>query len=162
MGRNDLVEKLTELLEPLAIEHGLELVAVEQSGGRKSTILRVLLDREDGLNIDDISEANSWISEAFDEADPVSGPYTLEVSSPGIDRPLRTRAHFERYVGETVTVKTNEPGPARSVWTGTLVGLEGDDVVLDVEGEHVRLPFSSVHKARLKGVVSFNHERGAS
>jgi ribosome maturation factor RimP len=162
MGRNDLVEKLTELLEPLAIEHGLELVAVEQSGGRKSTILRVLLDREDGLNIDDISEANSWISEALDEIDPVSGPYTLEVSSPGIDRPLRTRAHFERYTGELVTVKTNVPGPARSAWTGTLVGLEGDEVVLDVEGEPVRLPFSSVHKARLKGVVSFNQERGAS
>jgi ribosome maturation factor RimP len=162
MGRNDLVEKLTALLEPLAAEHGLELVAVEQSGGRKSTIIRVLLDREDGLDIDAICEANNWVSDALDEADPFTGPFVLEVSSPGVDRPLRTREHFERFAGETVSVKTTVHSPARSSWSGTLVGLEGDDVLLEVDGERVRIPFDTVHKARLKGVVSFNPERGAS
>lgn len=162
MGRNDLVEKLTSLLEPLAAERGLELVAVEQSGGRQSTIVRVLLDHEGGLDIDAICEANNWVSDALDEADPITGPFTLEVSSPGVDRPLRTREHFERFAGETVSIKTTLPSPARSSWSGTLVGLEGDDVVLEVDDEQVRIPFDSVQKARLKGVVNFNQERGAS
>ncbi len=162
MGRNDLVEKLTELLEPLAVEQGVELVAVEQSGGHKSTVIRVLLDCEDGLDIDAICEANNWVSDALDEADPIAGPFVLEVSSPGVDRPLRTREHFERFAGETVSIKTTAQSPARSSWSGTLVGLEGDDVVLAVDDEHVRIPLDTVHKARLKGVVSFNPERGAS
>ncbi|PKQ17337.1 MAG: ribosome maturation factor [Actinobacteria bacterium HGW-Actinobacteria-7] len=162
MGRNDLVEKLTTLLEPLAIEHGFELVAVEQSGGHKSTVIRVLLDCEDDLDIDAICAANAWVSEAIDEADPIAGSYTLEVSSPGVDRPLRTREHFERFAGETISVKIHAPGSERSSWSGRLVGVEGSDVVLEVDDEHVRIPLDSVQKARLKGVVSFNQERGAS
>ncbi len=162
MARTDLVDTLTAVLEPLAIEHGLELVAVEQSGGRKSTVIRVLLDCSDGLDIDAIFAANHWISEELDRLDPIADPYSLEVSSPGIDRPLRTREHYQRFVGETVTIKTASPGPGRSAWTGILVGIDDNDVVIDVGGEHVRVPFDSVQKARLKGVVSFNSERGAS
>jgi ribosome maturation factor RimP len=162
MGRNELAEKLTELLEPVAAQHGVELVAVEQSGGRNSTIIRVLLDREGGLDIDAICEANSWVSDVIDEVDPIAGPFVLEVSSPGVDRPLRTREHFERFAGEMVNVKTTKHGPERSSFSGVLVGLDADDVIIDVEGEQVRIPFETVHKARLKGVVDFNPERGAS
>ncbi len=97
----------------------------------------------------------------MDEHDPVPGPYTLEVSSPGIDRPLRTREHFERFAGQTVTVKTKPVYGERNAWTGTLVGVEGDDVVLEVADQQVRVPFQSVQKARLKGVVDFKHEGGA-
>ena len=93
---------------------------------------------------------------------PDLGPYTLEVSSPGVDRPLRTREHFERFVGETVTVKAKPVPGTRSAWTGTLLCLDGDDVVLDVEGEQVRVPLDSVQKARLKGVVNFNREGSAT
>ena len=125
-------------------------------------VIRVLLDREGGIDLDAICSANRWVSEAIDEADPMRGPYTLEVSSPGVDRPLRKREDFERFAGETVTVKAKPAGQGARRWTGTLVGLEGDDVVLDVDGETVRVPFDSVQKARLKGVVSFNRERGAS
>ncbi|HET6352474.1 MAG TPA: ribosome maturation factor RimP [Coriobacteriia bacterium] len=162
MAKTDIARTLEELLEPVAAAHGLELVAVEQAGGRKSMILRVLLDCEGGISLDAICEANAWINDAIDEADLIGGPYTLEVSSPGIDRPLRKPSDFERFAGETVTVKkTARPGEGRLAWTGVLVGLEGESVVLDVDGERVEIALDSVQKARLKGVVDFSRERGA-
>jgi ribosome maturation factor RimP len=161
MALTDLSRMLEEKLEPIAEEHGFELVAVEQAGGRRAPVIRVLLDREGGVDLDAICSANAWVTEAIDALDPMSGPYTLEVSSPGVDRPLRKREDFARFAGENVTVKTKPHGQGRSVWTGRLVGLEEDDVVLDVDAEMVRIPFESVQKARLKGVVNFNRERGA-
>lgn len=160
MAQTDLAQQVLELLEPVAEKHGYELVAVEQAGGRRTPVIRVLLDREGGLNLDAIVEANRWVSETLDEADPISSHYTLEVSSPGVDRPLRTRSHFERFAGETVTVKSKPSGDSRATWTGTLVGMEGDAVVLEVDGERVTVPFDRIQKARLKGVVRFDHERG--
>ena len=91
MAITDLAKRLEELLEPIAEKNGFELVAVEQAGGRKAPVIRVLLDREGGVNLDAICEANRWVTEAIDEADPLSSPYMLEVSSPGVDRPLRKR-----------------------------------------------------------------------
>jgi ribosome maturation factor RimP len=157
----DLTKSLEDLLEPVAEVHGYELVAVEQAGGRKTPVIRVMIDREGGIDLDAVCEANAWVSDTIDAADPIAGPYTLEVSSPGVDRPLRKRQDFERFAGETATVKIKPTGnPVRSAWTGVLVGLVGDDVTLDVDGESVAIPFDSVLKARLKGVVSFNKERG--
>lgn len=162
MATTDTARTLIELLEPIAEQRGFELVTVEQAGGRRSPVIRVLLDREDGLDIDAICSANTWVSEAIDEADPIAGPYTLEVSSPGVDRPLRTREHYARFAGETVTIKSKpEPG-SRTAWTGTLLGMEGDDVVIDVSGERELIPFDSVQKARLKGAVSFKKEEGGA
>lgn len=161
MAMTDIARRLETLLEPIAQSHGFELVAVEQAGGRKAPVIRVLLDREDGIDLDAICRANAWVTEAIDAEEPFSGPYTLEVSSPGVDRPLRKRADYDRFAGETVTIKAKQAGQARSAWTGTLIGLEGDDVIVEVEGERVAVPFESVQKARLKGVVSFNKGRGA-
>lgn len=163
MATTDVASRIEALLAPLAEQHGLELVTVEQAGGRHTPIVRVLLDREDGLDIDAICEANRWISEVLDAEEPFSGPYTLEVSSPGVDRPLCRLSDFERFQGQTASVKVRPAGQgSRSAYTGTIVGTEGTDVVLDVDGELVRFAFDDIVKARLKGVVTFDREeRGA-
>lgn len=154
MPSTDVVSKLAEAIEPEAEARGLELVAVEQSGGRGMPVIRVLLDCDGGIDLDTVAAANAWVSEIVDEADPFNHPYTLEVSSPGVDRPLVRRADFDRFAGQTVTVKT-AGGPTRSSWTGVLVGMQGNDVVLTVDGEDVAVPFDTIHKARLKGEVDF-------
>ncbi|TLM97235.1 MAG: ribosome maturation factor RimP, partial [Actinobacteria bacterium] len=123
-------------------------------------VIRVLLDREDGVDLEAICEANRWVGETLESADPVSGPYTLEVSSPGVDRPLRKRVDFERFAGQEATLKVKPHGGARSAWTGVLRGIEGDDVLIETDGETVRIAYDCIVKARLKGVVSFNRERG--
>ena len=160
MTKNDLVARFTELLEPHAQEQGFELVAVELAGGRSAPVIRVLLDREKGLTLDEVASANYWITQVLDEEDPIASPYTLEVSSPGVDRPLVKRHDFVRFVGSTANLKVQVEEKRKS-WTGVLAGMDADDVLIDVDDERVRVPFDTILKARLKGVVDFGKGRGA-
>jgi ribosome maturation factor RimP len=157
----ELLEQLTAVLEPEAAVHGFELVAVEQSGGRGMPILRVLLDREEGLDLDAIARANEWVSALIDQQQPFSHPFTLEVSSPGVDRPLTKREDFTRFSGQTVNLKALVAEKRKS-WTGELVGMEGDDVVLTVDGQRTAIAYETILKARLKGVVDFGKGRERS
>jgi ribosome maturation factor RimP len=159
MTKTDLATELTELLEPAAAEHDLELVAVEIVGGRGTQVIRVLLERNEGTDLEVIGSASGWVSELIDEFDPMNAPYVLEVSSPGIDRPLVKRSDFSRFAGETVRMKVLR-GDKRASVNGVLVGIEGDDVTVDVDGERVCVPYETIQKARLKGVVDFGNERG--
>lgn len=145
-----LTTELIALLEPLAAQHGLELVTVEVAGSGRHQIVRVFLDREGGIDIEAIAEANSWLSETLDGVSRLSGPYTLEVSSPGIERVLRKREDFTRFAGQLSTVHTLEKFDDRTKFTGRIVGIYGDDIVLDIEGQERRIPFGSVERARLK------------
>ena len=154
-----IADELIALLEPLAERHGLELVTVEVAGGARHRIVRVYLDREGGIDIDAIAAANPWISDALDGVERLSGPYTLEVSSPGIDRVLRTRGHFERYVGSRVVLQTSTLVEGRSRLTGTLEALDGDDVVLTIDGTACRVPFDTIERARLKTDLATVGER---
>jgi ribosome maturation factor RimP len=159
MTKIDLATQLTELLEPEAAARGFELVAIEVVGGRGTPVIRVLLEREEGTDLDAIGSASRWVSDLLDEADPIGGHYVLEVSSPGIDRPLVRRADFDRFAGETVRMKVLKEEKRASV-NGILVGIEGDDVIVEVDGERVHVPYETIQKARLKGVVDFGNGRG--
>jgi ribosome maturation factor RimP len=157
--RTELEARLEAALAPAAHSHGFELVAVELAGGHAQPILRVFLDKDGGVGIDDICQANEWVSALLETDEPFEGPYTLEVSSPGIDRPLRKDADFERFTGSVATLKTR-PIDGRTRFTGTIEGVQGDVVVLDIEDELVRIPFSDVRNARLKGEVDFGQGKG--
>ncbi len=147
---NTLADELIGLLDPLVDEHGLELVTVEVSGGGRGQVVRVYLDRDGGIDIDTIAAANEWISEALESVTRLREVYTLEVSSPGIERILRKRPDFERFAGRTAVIKTAEKIMGRATFTGVLKGIEEEMIVIDADGVVYRLPFEKIERARLK------------
>lgn len=147
-------QQLLDALAPRAEAEGVEVVTVEVVGAKKAPTIRVFIDTPDGVSFDELSSAQAWINDIMDELDPFPGAYTLEVSSPGIDRPLRTLEHFARFAGETAVVKA-APCEGRSAWTGRIVSAEEGTIVLDVDGELVRIPFDTIKRARLKGTIDF-------
>ena len=115
-----VVDRVRELVAPVVADVGADLYDVEFNGG----ILRILVDRDGGIDIDSIKTISKSSSRVLDDADPIPGRYTLEVSSPGLERPLRTRAHYEGAVGELVKVKTFAEVDGGRRFTGTLVGAD--------------------------------------
>ncbi len=147
---HDLASRLMTLLDPLAVSRGLELVAVEVVGPAKSPVVRIYLDRDGGIDLDVLTSANRWVSEALDEIADLAAAYTLEVSSPGIERPLVKRSDWTRFTGQRVTVKTMPAIEGRSSFTGIIMGLDGDDVLLEDASVINRVPLAHVTRARLK------------
>ena len=150
-------KQLLGALEPHAAQEGVEIVTIEVVGSKKSPTIRVYIDTDHGVSFDELSAAQVWINGIMDEIDPFPGAYTLEVSSPGIDRPLRTPEHFERFAGDEAYVVTNGPIEGRSRFTGTLAGFnaETECVLLDVDGARCDIPLADIKKAHVKGVVEF-------
>lgn len=143
--------ELLRLLEPAVSAAGYELVEIEFSPAGRRALLRVYIDRTDGgsVTVDDCATASGVISGVLDAADPIERAYELEVSSPGFDRPLRTPAHFQRFLGEEARLELGEPVEGRKRFRGRLVSLEGDLLVMEVDGRPWRLPLRQVVKARL-------------
>jgi len=142
-----MVEDLFAVLRPAVVGAGLELVDVEF----KSGVLRVSVDREGGVDLEALTDANRAVSTLLDELDPIPGQYSLEVSSPGIERPLRTPAHFAKAIGATVTVKTRPQVPGDRRLRGILTASDEDGFTLAVEAsddEPVRLAYSDVDTVR--------------
>ena len=150
-------DKLIEALEPLAAEHGLDLVDVEVAGTRKNPILRVYLDTlAGGITLDQLADAQEWVDARIEQLDPFEDAYTLEVSSPGIDRPLRKRADYGRFAGEDCVVYLKK-GEARPKVTGRLAGIEGDEVVVTAaDGVSERISLDRIKKANIIGRIDFN------
>jgi ribosome maturation factor RimP len=142
-----MVQDLFAALQPVVDDAGLELVDVEMKTG----VLQVTVDREGGVDLEALTDANRAVSTVLDELDPIPGRYSLEVSSPGIERPLRTPAHFAKALGATVTVKTRPQVPGERRLRGTLLTSDDDGFSLAVEGsddEPVRLAYSDIDRAR--------------
>jgi len=154
MENASLAERLETLLAPVAEEHGLELVAVETAGSAGHPIVRVFLDREGGIGLDVVAQASTWVSDTLEAADPIEGAYTLEVSSPGIDRPLRKLQDYERFMGQVAVVKTR-PIDGRSSFTGRIAGVSDESIEIDADDEIVAIPLTVIKKAHLKGEVDF-------
>lgn len=143
-------EELNVLLAPVISDLGLELVGIEFSPGRGGSLVRVYVDApERPVTIDDCERASREISALLDVNDPVAGRYTLEVSSPGLDRPLFTPAQFARFVGQAVKINVNLPLDGRRRFHGTIKEVEGDRIVIEQDGEPVAIAHANVAKARL-------------
>jgi ribosome maturation factor RimP len=155
MAEGDMAVRLKGLLGPIAEAEGFELVTVEVAGAKNAPLVRVYLDREGGLDIDAIASANAWVIPVLDEVPELTDRYTLEVSSPGIDRPLCTLGDFERFTGSDAKVTCSQPIEGRKHFTGTITGTEGESIILDAEGTTYRIPLDAVSKARLRAEIDF-------
>ena len=150
--------RLLEALEPTAREKGIEIVSIEIVGSRKAPTIRVFIDTPDGVSFDALASAQSWINEIMDAIDPFPGAYMLEVSSPGIDRPLRTPEHFQRFSGQEAQIVLRAPIDGRSKFTGMLKGFADGAVLLLVGGadEVTSINYDAIKRAHLKGSVDFH------
>ena len=144
-----LREKLIALTEPLLGQLGYELVDLEYLPGRSHAVLRVFIDRPEGVGLEDCERASHELSALLDVEDPVPVGYTLEVSSPGLDRVLRTPAHFQRFIGARIWVELRVARDGRRRYTGRLTALGPEGIELTVDGATVSVSFADLARARL-------------
>ena len=140
---------LNELLASVAAALGYEFVGCELHRQGKYSLLRVYIDSEAGVTVDDCSKVSRQISAMLDVEDPIQGQYTLEVSSPGLERPLFEIAHYQRYIGRQIKVRIHVPIEDRRNFVGMLVRVEEATIYLMVDDQEIMLPFSNIEKARL-------------
>jgi ribosome maturation factor RimP len=147
----DLSERIVELINPAVDTLGYELVRVRLMGGSRHATLQIMAERRDrrAMVVDDCARLSRAISVILDEADPIRDEYTLEVSSPGIDRPLIKRADYERFLGHEAKIETGAPIDGRKRFEGTMIALEGDTLSVDIDGSAVSLPLDRITQARL-------------
>lgn len=142
-------QRLVQELQPVIEGLGYELWHLELVGSGSNRTLRVYIDGPDGVELADCEAVSREASAALDVSDPLSGEYRLEVSSPGLDRPLISGEHFLRFVGSTATVRMYKPVDGHRRFTGVIRGMADDELRLDCDGEEFRLPYSAIAKARL-------------
>ncbi len=148
--KKEIEQKVGELVEPLTDYNGLELVLVEFVKGPRGNTLRLVIDKEGGVTLDDCSRLSRVVSDLLDVHDPVPGSYNLEVSSPGINRPLVNAEDYERFSGQKVFVRTIEPVDGRRKFKGFLRGVsDQNEVIIDASGQEFFLPLGLIKKARL-------------
>jgi len=156
LGRKeDILERVRRIAEPLAAQEGMELVEVELGGAGGRQALRLFIDKPGGVSLDDCTSMSRSVSAALDVEDPIQGAYDLEVSSPGLDRPLRTPEHFAKYAGQKARVRTYGPIPEcenRKTFVGNLEGYEDGRIVVNVDGKVFRVPHAQVSKANVEPV----------
>ncbi|HHW76698.1 MAG TPA: ribosome maturation factor RimP [Xanthomonadaceae bacterium] len=147
--RQDL-QKLKRVLAAVVETMGYELVGVEFHTRSVNPLLRVYIDSESGITLDDCQRVSHQLGGVLDVEDPISGPYTLEISSPGLDRPLFEARHFDRFAGAQARLQLREPLDGRRKLMGRLLGMrDGDVAIVDSEGREWRVPLERIEKARL-------------
>lgn len=150
MGRREVERLVTDLVSGVLGQFpDIELVDVEYVKEGGEWVLRVYIDKEEGVDLDDCEAVSRVLSDKLDEVDPIPGSYLLEVSSPGLERPLKKPADFERFAGELVMVTSFTPIQGRKQWQGKLIGLIDGDVQVETDQGTVRIPEEQVASARL-------------
>jgi ribosome maturation factor RimP len=156
MVQDSVVDKIECMVLPLVTALGLELFEIEYKREGRQMILRIFIDKEGGITLDDCAAVSRELSALLDVEDIIPGKFTLEVSSPGLNRPIRSLADYDRYIGKLVKVRTFAPtaddsGNLRKTFLGKLVGIDGDLILVKLlEGQSATIPFSAVAKANLE------------
>ena len=146
-----VLAQIKELVEPIVIQKGMELVAVEYKMEHGRWILRFFIDKPEGITVDDCGDVSAELGTILDVKDVINHGYTLEVSSPGLDRALTKEKDFLKYTGKKVRIKTKQPISGRRNFSAILDGFsEGKIFLFDSEGKKWEIPFDSVEKARLE------------
>lgn len=145
-----LAERIAKLITPTLDALGFELVRVQLSGSQRPT-LQVMAEPASGrvMSVEDCAQVSRAISALLDVEDPIAGTYSLEVSSPGIDRPLTRTKDYERFMGHEAKIETNAPIDGRKRFKGAIKAVDAKAVALDVEGAEIRIPFAAIHKSKL-------------
>lgn len=148
-----LRDELIHLLEPAVSGLGYELVELEFAPAGSGSLLRLYIDAPPGISLDDCERVSRRVSAILDAEDPVPGQYTLEVSSPGLDRVLRKPEHFRRFAGHRIRLQLEVPIEGRKRFTGTLLEARDDGIALEVDGVRRAFGYAQIHKARLVPVT---------
>lgn len=142
-------EELRRILEPAVEALGYEIIDLEMKIGGRDGVVRVFIDKPEGIGLDDCEIVSRQVSTVLDVEDPIPGRYSLEVSSPGLDRRLTKPAHFERFAGEDVRIRLRAPIEGRRNFRGAICGVDEDSVEVEVDGQSHRLPIAKIASARL-------------
>lgn len=149
----DLEKKIYGMAEDLALDFGFELEDVGLLGSGRRRLLRVAIDKPGGVTVEDCEAFSRDLSAILDAEDPIAGPYTLEVSSPGLDRPLKKRRHYEKSVGKLIRVVTLEKLEGQGFFLGRLVGVHEKGVSISVKDRIIEIPFDNIKNARLEAEI---------
>jgi ribosome maturation factor RimP len=153
------VEQIQTLIQPSVEALGYELWGLQMLNQGKFSTLRIYIEnRDNGITVDDCAKVSHQVSGILDVEDPISSKYTLEVSSPGLDRPLFSLAQYQAYIGSAVKVKLRVPFDGRKKFTGVLTGIEDEDVVVHVDSEEYLLPLDAIDKANIIGDIKDSSE----
>jgi ribosome maturation factor RimP len=142
-----VAERVWKIAEPLVTDEGMEMVDVEFRRESHGTVLRLYLDRDGGVSLDDLTRVSRQVGDLLDVHDAVPGAYILEVSSPGINRRLRRADHFRRYLGQKVRVRTHAPLDGRRVFLGPLSAVDADGITIEQDGVPCVIRFSEIAQA---------------
>lgn len=143
------VRKLNELLQPLVEELGYEFVGIEYNSNPKNAVLRIYIDQENGIAIEDCEVVSRETAALLDVKDPIRNQYNLEVSSPGLDRPLFRIEHYQEFTGYVVKITAFAPVDGRRKFSGPILGAQQQTVTIDQDGSEVTLDIDNIVKARL-------------
>ena len=149
MDPQDVIERVHRLVGPVLLSEGLELVEVEYRREARGWVLRLYVDKEGGITLDDCSQISREIGRNMDVEDFITNPYILEVSSPGLTRSLKTEKDFMKYRNSLVKVRTNQPVENRRQFTGILRGVAEERIQIEVDGKIFLVPLSFIAKANL-------------
>lgn len=150
MVPKEIVERVRVIADPVLLNEGMELVEVNYRRDTRGWVLRLTIDKQGGVTLDDCSRISQQVGRELDVEDFISAPYALEVSSPGLNRPLRSEKDFIKYCNRLIKVRTVDPINSRQQFKGKLLGVSNNQIELEMEEGVIEIPLAKIAKANLE------------